>query len=197
MLLSGGTRAGSGASGQLRRARPGAQTSVANTGNPVHEISLTSIPKEPGTYILLLEARSSRRIPVGVLGMLDLRPGFYVYVGSALGPGGLRGRLARHSRRSLSPHWHVDYIRRHAAVREIWFSVGRSRREHLWAAVLARSAGAAIPLAGFGASDCSCLAHLFRFSQRPCLANFRRRLEASAPQPATASRAEITCWIST
>lgn len=156
--------------------------SIVDTGNSVREPSLTFIPSEPGTYILLLQAKSSCRVPVGRLGVLDLQPGFYVYVGSALGLGGLRGRLAHHSRPSRSPHWHIDYLRPLTALREIWFSVGASRREHLWAAELARSARAVIPLTGFGASDCGCSAHLFRFSQRPSLTAFRRRLEASAPE---------------
>ena len=172
-----------------------ARASGVDTDNSVREPSLTSIPNEPGTYLLLLEAGFRRRVPVGALGALDLQPGFYAYVGSALGPGGLRGRLAHHSRHSRSPHWHIDYLRPLTRLREIWFSVGASRREHLWAAVLARSARAVIPLSGFGASDCGCPAHLFRFSQKPLLASFRRRLEAPAAAPATASSAEVARWI--
>jgi Uri superfamily endonuclease len=149
----------------------------------------TSIPKEPGTYILILEAPARRRVPVGVLGILGLEPGFYAYVGSALGSGGLRGRLAHHRGRSRSPHWHIDYVRRHTALREIWFSEGALRREHRWAAALARSDGAIIPLAGFGASDCGCRSHLFRFSHRPRLSTFCRQLGASASLAAAASGA--------
>ena len=155
------------------------------------EISLrrdsdTSIPQEPGTYILILEASAKRRIPVGALGTLALEPGFYAYIGSALGSGGLRGRLAHHRGRSRSPHWHIDYVRRHTALREIWFSAGALRREHRWGAVLARSGGAIIPLAGFGASDCGCRSHLFRFSHRPRLSTFRRQLGAPTSRAAVA-----------
>jgi Uri superfamily endonuclease len=159
--------------------------------------SITSIPSEPGTYILILEALSRRRVPVGVLGTLDLDPGFYAYVGSALGSGGLRGRLARHRRRSRSPHWHIDYIRRHTALREIWFLVGMSRREHLWAEIFARSSGVVIPFAGFGASDCGCRAHLFRFLHQPNLSFFRHELEISAPRTAAVSSAAVARWVST
>ena len=146
----------------------------------------TSLPKEPGTYILILEASTGRRISVGALGKLALEPGFYAYVGSALGSGGLRGRLAHHRARSRFPHWHIDYLRRHTALREIWFSTGASRREHRWGEVLARSEGAIIPLAGFGASDCGCHSHLFRFSHRPRLSSLRRQLGASTSRAAIA-----------
>jgi Uri superfamily endonuclease len=169
------------------------------SGNPESSLrgsSTTSIPSEPGTYILILEALSKRRIQVGVLGTLNLEPGFYAYVGSALGSGGLRGRLAHHQERSRSLHWHIDYMRRHTALREIWFLTGMSRREHLWATVLAHNVGAVIPLAGFGASDCGCRAHLFRFSRQPRLSTFRRQLVASEPQSAAVSSAEVARWVS-
>jgi Uri superfamily endonuclease len=51
-----------------------------------------------GTYALVLAAQKQRTISVGKLGILDVRPGFYVYVGSALGPGGLAARIGRHAR---------------------------------------------------------------------------------------------------
>jgi Uri superfamily endonuclease len=148
-----------------------------------------SIPKEPGTYILILEASARRRAPVGALGNLALEPGFYAYVGSALGPGGLSGRLAHHRRRARSPHWHIDYVRRHTALREIWFSAGALRREHRWAAALERGDESTIPLAGFGASDCGCRSHLFRFSHRPQLSTFRGQFGASASRAVVSSGA--------
>jgi Uri superfamily endonuclease len=172
--------------------QPSAQTVRQRPGISLRRDSDISVPKEPGTYILILEAPARRRIPVGALGMLVLEPGFYAYVGSALGSGGLRGRLAHHRGRARSPHWHIDYVRRHTALREIWFSAGALRREHGWAAALARSDGSIIPQAGFGASDCGCRSHLFRFSQRPRLSAFRRQLEAFASQAAGASGAVPT-----
>jgi Uri superfamily endonuclease len=159
--------------------------------------SVISIPNEPGTYILILESLSKRRVPVGVLGTLDLEPGFYAYVGSALGSGGLRGRLAHHHGHCRSPRWHIDYVRRHTALREIWFLSSKLRREHRWATVLAHSAGVIIPFAGFGASDCGCRAHLFRFSNRPRLSTFRPQLGALVPQSAAVSSAKIARWVST
>ena len=48
----------------------------------------------PGTYILLLHAALERDVTIGAAGILSLRQGYYAYVGSAFGPGGLYARLA-------------------------------------------------------------------------------------------------------
>jgi len=53
---------------------------------------------EPGTYALILVAEEQQSAEIGKLGALDVQPGFYVYVGSARGPGGLKARIARHTR---------------------------------------------------------------------------------------------------
>ena len=87
----------------------------------------------PGTYALVLAAAKRQRISVGRLGIFDVRPGFYVYVGSALGPGGLAARIGRHARQEKTLRWHVDYLRAVTELVEVWFSPGRRRQECLWA----------------------------------------------------------------
>jgi hypothetical protein len=72
----------------------------------------------PGTYVLVLSSRSTDLIQIGRLGALQLQLGFYVYVGSALGPVGVRGRLAHHLKPSRRPHWHIDYLRAHTRVKK-------------------------------------------------------------------------------
>ena len=57
------------------------------------------LPSQPGTYALLLEATAIQDVPIGKLGVLHMLPGIYVYVGSALGPGGLAARVGRHALR--------------------------------------------------------------------------------------------------
>jgi len=74
----------------------------------------------PGTYALILHSTHSRALPIGRLGEMQVEPGYYIYVGSAFGPGGLRGRLMHHLRPPIAPHWHVDYLRRVAEVVDIW-----------------------------------------------------------------------------
>ena len=56
------------------------------------------IEPKPGTYALILSCASNARIQVGRLGTMQLQCGYYVYLGSALGPGGLRARIAHHQK---------------------------------------------------------------------------------------------------
>ena len=90
-----------------------------------------------GTYALILKSSSDAMVEVGKLGRLRLQNGFYVYVGSAFGPGGLNARIAHHVRISERPHWHMDYLRPALDLNEIWFTYDSRHREHQWAGVLA------------------------------------------------------------
>ncbi|MFN3332972.1 MAG: GIY-YIG nuclease family protein, partial [Caldilinea sp.] len=87
-------------------------------------------------------------------------PGWYLYVGSALGSGGLRGRLRHHLRVVRRPHWHIDYLRQVCTVEQVWCVVDAQCWEHCWAEQLATMATPA-PRLRFGASDCRCIAHCF------------------------------------
>jgi len=145
-------------------------------------LSSRDLPAAPGTYILILRASTRGHVRVGALGMLEIEPGFYAYVGSARGPGGLAARLGHHQRRTRSPHWHIDYLRRRTSLHEVWMAQGVADREHRWAQALASDRLTILPLPRFGASDCRCRSHLFRFKQRSSLSEFRRQLVASDPQ---------------
>ena len=137
---------------------------------------LPDVARAPGTYALVLESAASEVVAVGRLGRIDLRRGFYVYAGSALGPGGLRARIGRHLDPGRPLHWHVDYIKVAMRIVEVWYVADPVRREHAWARALGDLQNASIPLPGFGASDCRCAAHLFRFPTAPGLAAFTRAL---------------------
>lgn len=126
----------------------------------------------------MLQLESARKIRVGRLGSFDCPRGFYVYVGSAFGPGGLAARLRRHLRPVKRLHWHIDYLRRCSACDQIWFSLSEQRLEHPWAAVLAGLPDALMPIPKFGATDCSCAAHLYFFRRRPRLGEFAAALAA-------------------
>ncbi len=125
------------------------------------------LPATPGTYALVLRSSTTRTVRVGALGDMHVRPGYYVYVGSACGPGGLRARIEHHACRAARPHWHIDYLRRYTRLQTVWHTGARC--EHEWAAAVNSMAGATIALAGFGSSDCDCETHLFRFGVRPLL----------------------------
>ncbi len=121
----------------------------------------------PGTYALLLRIDSLMTVTVGRRGPMVLAPGWGIYVGSALGSGGVQARLAHHRRLADRPHWHIDYLRQHGQLAAVWFSYDPVRRECLWAAVLAAELGGQTPPFRFGASDCRCPAHLYLFRDRP------------------------------
>ncbi len=125
------------------------------------------IPAVPGTYALVLRLSAQRRLRIGRLGLLTFSPGWYAYVGSAFGPGGLAARLGRHLRLSKKPHWHIDHLRAAARVAGMWLAPDSKRREHLWAGMLADAPFNGRPIAGFGASDCRCGSHLFHFPRPP------------------------------
>ena len=136
---------------------------------------------KPGTYALILSSPEAGSVVIGRRGALELRPGFYVYVGSARGPGGLRARVQRHLSSSPRRHWHIDYLKQHARVVEVWYSYGPDPREHEWANALADMRDAEIPMPRFGSSDCHCLTHLFYFQQWPIRDDFTRRVRAGEP----------------
>jgi Uri superfamily endonuclease len=136
-----------------------------------HPISsqLLQIPIQPlpGTYALLMHATQMKLVRVGELGLLSIQPGHFIYVGSALGPGGLSARLSHHLNPEKRFHWHIDYLLQKAVITKIWYTYNPIRQEHNWARHLQSLPGAFIPLNGFGSSDCRCQAHLFYFPEPP------------------------------
>ncbi len=131
---------------------------------------------QPGTYALVLESTDEQWVEVGKLGRFRVRRGFYVYVGSAFGPGGIKARIAHHASISRRPHWHIDYLRPILYLKEVCYSYDSEKREHRWAGALRLFKDASIPMHGFGASDCRCPSHLFRFSHKPPDRLFRHKL---------------------
>lgn len=127
------------------------------------------IPSKPGTYILVLYVASNRELQVGKLGVLQVKPGYYLYLGSAFGPGGLKARLTRHARMNKKRHWHIDYLIPSQKMREVWFTEYPRKVEHLLAGAISSQPDIEIPLSGFGASDCACDAHLFFRRKEPAL----------------------------
>ena len=131
-----------------------------------------------GTYALIFSASSKGKISIGKLGTLGLLPGFYIYVGSAFGPGGLKARISHHCSKAARPHWHIDYLASALALKEIWYTYDPVHREHQWATIISNTRGGSAPLAGFGSSDCRCNSHLFFFKSKPASKNFSRIIHA-------------------
>jgi Uri superfamily endonuclease len=139
---------------------------------------MNTLHSDTGTYILILHLAASTTLTIGRLGTFTFAEGWYGYVGSAFGSGGLRGRLWHHLTPASRPHWHIDYLRQAARLIEIWYSSAPC--EHSWAATLRALPSASVPAARFGASDCRCEAHLFHFGARPALTAFQAVAECGA-----------------
>ncbi len=121
-------------------------------------------------------------------GIIDLArphtPGFYIYIGSAVGPGGVKARIAHHQKLQQRPHWHIDYLRKHADITAIWSSYDAEIREHQWAHCCAADPEISSPMKGFGSSDCRCHSHLFFRSVPPDYMTFQHRLMNLYPEHA-------------
>lgn len=124
------------------------------------------LPECPGTYVLVFQAAMAWRLEVGRLGEIALETGYYLYVGSAFGPGGLAARIQRHWRREKRLHWHMDYLRPWLQPLEVWIDMSDQRLEHQWARRLLADIRFK-PVTGFGCSDCDCQAHLFHTIDLP------------------------------
>jgi len=121
---------------------------------------------EKGVYCLVFENRSCV-IEIGKKGTFSFPEGFYIYVGSALGSGGMK-RVKRHIELSLkkdkNPRWHVDYLHLNSSFR-LSFAVCAITSDRLECELAHRLGGDSVP--GFGCTDCSCKSHLFYRKKNP------------------------------
>jgi Uri superfamily endonuclease len=134
-----------------------------------------------GTYLLLAQLNREVEIRVGKLGTFRFAAGWYAYAGSALGPGGVQARLARHARADKRLHWHVDYLLQRAALEATWHVAHPQRLECAWARAAQALADAQTPVPGFGASDCRCASHLAFLPARPGNGQITAALSACTP----------------
>jgi Uri superfamily endonuclease len=131
---------------------PGRARRLPNTFHP----DISTIPAVPGAYglVIRLDAPLVLTRPKGVLA-----PGIYLYCGSANGPGGLKARLGRHLRKDKSIRWHVDHLTNAGQALGAWVVEGGDE-----CALVEALHGLAVPLPGFGSSDCrTCPSHLLRW----------------------------------
>jgi len=116
-------------------------------------VSLTGAMK--GSYVLLIELEKATQVEVS-LGLLQLQPGYYAYVDSAMS--GLDCRVQRRLSSNKKPFWHIDYLLDHAHVVAVAKVPSPLRLECRIAALLVKKLQ---PIPHFGCSDCSCQSHLF------------------------------------
>ena len=136
------------------------------------------LPEDKGTYILISCVTQMRRWAIGSLGKFDLIPGFYAYVGSAFGAGGLRARVGHHLAATAEPHWHIDYLLQVASPVEVWYSTADRKLEHHWAEFLEAAPRFRVPIPRFGASEYhrSRRSHLFYSKRRPSFLWFQKQM---------------------
>ncbi|MGO8676801.1 MAG: GIY-YIG nuclease family protein [Limisphaerales bacterium] len=136
------------------------------------------LPEDKGTYILIAQVPRMKRLEIGSLGRFDIVPGFYAYVGSGFGSGGLRGRIGHHLESTAEAHWHIDYLLQVAIPVEVWFSTAKVKLEQHWAELLDKAPGFCVRIPRFGSSDYhrSRASHLFYSKRRPSFRWFRERM---------------------
>ena len=129
-----------------------------------------------GTYIVVLRSHQAKQIQIGRLAQFNIKKGYYVYIGSAFGSGGVIARLRHHSKVSKRPHWHLDYLRAETSFYAAYAEYSSEKEECNWASVMAKNTVASEPLKGFGSSDCDCRTHLFYFSSQAKVAQAVREI---------------------
>jgi Uri superfamily endonuclease len=124
---------------------------------------------EKGVYCLIFR-NGNCVLDAGRLKNIEFSKGYHVYVGSALGTGGLK-RLKRHVLLSLEknkkPRWHVDYLSVSQEFELI--SVVYAITDEPFECELAGRLEYVFnnQIRGFGAGDCGCSSHLFYSKKRP------------------------------
>ena len=120
---------------------------------------------EKGTYLLFLINTSNIEISIGALGLVAFLEGVYVYVGSALGLGGIERRVRRHLSLTKKTFWHIDYFSKQAGVSIIAITEIISNQKLECEISNKLSQHSLSRTRKFGASDCSCEGHLLFFGK--------------------------------
>lgn len=116
-----------------------------------------------GAYALVLRLDEAIHIEFPRVTRDQLMPGWYVYVGSARGRGGIRARVTHHFRSEKTAHWHIDRLTVNAA--EMLALAVADGHECELVGKLLKSPEFKAVAAGFGSTDCRlCESHLLTTS---------------------------------
>jgi Uri superfamily endonuclease len=109
-----------------------------------------SLPAVRGVYVLHLFLLRSQTLGCGRLGQYHFPAGhYYFYVGSARGTGGLQAHVGRHLCGTGALHWHIDYLRAVAEIRNVFYTVTDIPLECAWGQAVAQLPHAFIPVLHF------------------------------------------------
>ena len=173
-------------------------------GNPDNEEEiqryLTLIAQEfqprKGTYAALFALpRPTYFSAIGRAGRfltVTSESGYFVYVGSAFGSGGVLAHIQNHARHATNILWHLDSVRAAMALAKIWFTFDSTKRECAWSNLLHNVLGGSVPVPGFGAAECDrCPAPFYHFVERPSFATFCKAAKQGIEQHAQIEKATM------
>lgn len=144
-------------------------------------------PTLPGTYVMVYRIRAAiDDLIVGQLGTFNFPAGYYLYIGSAFGPGGVKCRTDRHLTADTVKRWNIDYLKPFGEPVAVWWTTDPVKWECRWAELVRQLPGGSVPAPEFGARDCrKCAAHLYRFVRWPSFPVFTKmvaeRLDGHGP----------------
>jgi Uri superfamily endonuclease len=127
------------------------------------------IPALPGAYLLLIEPRKVTFLGLPSKPSVSLMPGRYICASSANGPGGLKARVSRHTRRAKRSRWHIDQLTENGDVLGAWILPGGVECD-----LVHMNSALPVPIVGFGSTDCECCR---RHLLGPICANLGHALE--------------------
>jgi len=115
-----------------------------------------------GTYVLFIEVAKDATLEIGSLGGIKFNKGFYIYIGSAFGPGGLVKRVERHFRNEKKLFWHIDYLLNSSSIEiaAVAWTVKQQKLECLISQEIDKLSDLVTTINHFGSSDCKCTGHL-------------------------------------
>ena len=128
-------------------------------------MTINKIPKDKGIYVIFMYISRDLNLRIGSLGAAVIQKGYYIYIGSAKGPGGLRARIERHLRKQKRIHWHIDYLTSTSEcnIYAIVYALTNKDLESVLSAKLLKEKKCFNPtIRGFGCSDKTSYTHLFK-----------------------------------
>ncbi|MBY9001934.1 MAG: GIY-YIG nuclease family protein [Candidatus Heimdallarchaeota archaeon] len=118
-----------------------------------------------GTYLLYIQVSEILLITIKER-KIPIEEGYYLYVGSAYGSGGLASRLHRHLRKKKKNHWHIDKITTSTKTSINGILVLAEQKVECTLSKILSGIENVIAIKEFGNSDCkkNCMSHFFRVS---------------------------------
>ncbi|AKI96997.1 GIY-YIG nuclease family protein [Kosmotoga pacifica] len=123
---------------------------------------------DKGSYVLLIKV--DKRLEVKTMARsFEIFPGYYCYIGSAMGT--LSGRIGRHLKGAKKRFWHIDFLLTEARIVLAILVPSSIKTEERISRLFAKFGEA---VEHFGASDCDTSSNLYQIKKE----NFFKALES-------------------